>query len=204
MTELLETGYRLNGHWESYLPVPISMNDVHLNSDMDSKQPKSNHPLALTVAAQFEQVPIVNNVIGQVTRARPGQPTKRTPEVVESILDRISCGESLLSVCQDPDLPGYSTFNRWCREDPELLEMVDIAYEFHARTMDDLADDILSGGPTSTGDFYRDKERVAHLRWRLGKLNRRRFGEKVQMDVVQHQPVILDIGVIEGDGGDGV
>jgi hypothetical protein len=75
-----------------------------------------------------------------------------------------------MAVCQDPALPGYSTFNRWCREDPALLEQVDLAYEFHARTMDDVADDILAGGVCSTGNFLRDKERVAHLRWRLGKL----------------------------------
>ncbi len=83
------------------------------------------------------------------------------------------------------------------------MAMVDVAYEFHARTLDDLADDILSEGVASTGDFQRDKERVAHLRWRLGKLNRR-FREKAQVDIVQHQPVILDWNSIVGEGGDGV
>lgn len=78
-----------------------------------------------------------------------------------------------------------------------------IAYEEHAETLDDLADDILSGGVASTGNIIRDKERVAHLRWRLGKLNRR-FRDKVQVDHVQHQPVIIDWNTIEGEGGDGV
>lgn len=145
----------------------------------------------------------VAEAIKLATRARPGQPTKRTPEVVEEILDRIACGEALHAICQDEHLPGYSTFNRWCREDAELLTEVDIAYEFHARTMDDMADSILAGGPGSTGEFRRDEARVGHLRYRLGKLNRR-FREKQQIDVVQHQPVILDWNVIEGEGGDGV
>ncbi|MBD8619738.1 hypothetical protein IFT67_12480 [Sphingomonas sp. CFBP 13728] len=170
----------------------------------DTKQTTTLLPALNPSVEQALQMPIVGNAIAAATRAKPGQPTKRSPEIVDTILDRVACGESLMSVCQDPALPGYSTFNRWCREDPELLEQVDIAYEFHARTMDDIADDILAGGPTSTGDFYRDKERVAHLRWRLGKLNRRRYGDKVQMDVVTHQPVILDLGTIEGEGGDGV
>jgi hypothetical protein len=128
--------------------------------------------------------------VREATRAKMGQPTVRTPEKVEEILDRIACGEALVNICQDPHLPGYSTFNRWQRDDPELLRQVDIAYEFHARTMDDLADGILAGGVGSTGDFKRDEARVAHLRYRLGKLNRRRFGDKVQ---VEHsiQPIFI-------------
>ena len=127
--------------------------------------------------------PKVAGEMKQATRARPGQPTKRTPEVVDEILDRIACGEALVNICQDDHLPGYSTFNRWQREDRDLLEQVDIAYEFHARTLDDIADNWLAGGPGSTGDFRRDEARVGHLRYRLGKLNRRRFGDRQQVDL---------------------
>lgn len=153
--------------------------------------------------AQSALMSPVQAQIAQATRGRPGQPTKRTPELIDRVLDQIADGQSLLSVCQADDMPGYSTFNRWCREDPELLAAVDVAYEFHARTLDDLADDILAGGVGSTGNLMRDKERAAHLRWRLGKLNRR-FRDKAQLDIVQHQPVIIDWNTIEGDGGDGV
>lgn len=172
--------------------------------DENTQQTPAVSALSTQSEKQSAMMSPVQEAIKEVTRARPGQPTTRTPEMVDTILDEIACGRSLLSICNQDDRPGYSTFRGWMRKDPELRELVHLAYEEHAETMDDLADDILAGGPTSTGDFYRDKERVAHLRWRLGKLNRRRFGEKVQMDVVQHQPVILDMGVIEGDGGDGV
>jgi hypothetical protein len=171
---------------------------------MDETKQTIEKPLVLPPGkAQSVMMSPVQAQIEQATRGRPGQPTKRTPELIDTILDRIACGRSLMSICSADDMPGYSTFNRWCREDPELLMEVDIAYEFHARTLDDLADDILSEGVASTGNIIRDKERVAHLRWRLGKLNRR-FRDKVQMDVVQHQPVILDMSSIMGDGGDGV
>jgi hypothetical protein len=155
-----------------------------------------------TIQAQL--MPAMTNLIGQVTKARPGQPTKRTDAIVDEIVTRISDGESLVAICQDAHLPGYSTFNCWQREDAALLELVDMAYQFHARTLDDIADDMLAGGPTSCGDYRRDVERVAHLRWRLGKLNRRRFQDRSQIDVLQVQPVILDLGTIEGEGGDGV
>jgi len=161
------------------------------------------NPLVAAAERQVAMMSPVQAAIQQATRARPGQPTKRTPELIETILDQIACGRSLMSICAEDDMPGYSTVKGWMRVDPELRELVNFAYEEHADTMDDLADDILSGGIASTGDFYRDKERVAHLRWRLGKLNKK-FRDKAQLDIVQHQPVILDLNTIEGEGGDGV
>lgn len=169
----------------------------------DTKQTTAQLTTMTPAAAQSALMSPVQAQIEQATRSRPGQPTKRTPDLIETILDRIADGRSLLSICQADDMPGYSTFNRWCREDAALRAAVDVAYEFHARTLDDMADDILAGGIGSTGNLMRDKERAAHIRWRLGKLNRR-FSDKVQMDVVQHQSVIIDWNTIEGEGGDGV
>jgi len=160
-------------------------------------------PVENPAVAQSAMMSPVQQAIDDATRPRPGQPTKRSDDLVNSILDKIACGRSLMSICGEEDMPGYSTFRRWMRDDPQLREAVYLAYEEHAETLDDLADDILSGGPTSTGNIIRDKERVSHLRWRLGKLNRR-FREKQQIDIVQHQPVILDWTTIEGEGGDGV
>lgn len=165
------------------------------------KQTKSTLPAV--VAQQAAMVPAMTNTIRQVTKAKVGQPTKRSKKVVDEILNRIADGESLLAICQDAHLPGYSTFNRWCREDPVLDEQVLEAYRWHARTIDDMIDDMLAGGPTSCGDFKRDTERAAHLRWRLGKLNRR-FGDKQQIDVVTYEPVVLGEMILRGPGGDGV
>ena len=141
----------------------------------------------------------VAQAITLATRARPGQPTVRTDEMVIEILDRVACGEALLNVCQDDHLCGYSTFNGWCRKDRELQAAIDLAYEYHARTMDDMADSILAGGIGSTGDFRRDEARVGHLRWRLGKLNAR-FRDKQQIDVVNHQVFVMPTDVIDGEG----
>ncbi|MET4593766.1 MULTISPECIES: terminase small subunit-like protein [unclassified Sphingomonas] len=164
------------------------------------KKSKQTHTRTLPCVAQQQALANpVAEAIKVATRARPGQPTVRTPAVIEEILDRIACGEALHAICQDDHLPGYSTFNRWCREDRDLLGEVDIAYEFHARTMDDMADSILAGGPGSTGEFRRDEARVGHLRYRLGKLNRR-FRDKSQVDVVSHQVFVLPNDAIEGEG----
>ncbi|WBY16618.1 hypothetical protein PF049_00140 [Erythrobacteraceae bacterium WH01K] len=153
---------------------------------------------------QKQLTPKVSNKIKEAIRPKRCQPTAKTDKLLLKIIDRIACGESLLHICQDDDMPAYRTMMRWQREDPSLVEQLDLAYELHARAMDDYADDILSGGIMSTGNILRDKERVAHLRWRLGKLNRKRYGDKQQVDVVNHEPFILDAKIIKGPGGDGV
>lgn len=170
----------------------------------ETKQSKPFHPLQTVHANQMALSGPVATSIKTATRGRPGQPTKRTPAVVDEILDRIACGEALVNICQDEHLPGYSTFNRWCREDAALLAQVDVAYEFHARTMDDIADSILAGGVGSTGDFRRDEARVGHLRYRLGKLNRRRFGEKVQVEHTVQEPFIIEGTLLDSGEDDGV
>ncbi|NML04287.1 hypothetical protein [Sphingomonas sp. G-3-2-10] len=150
--------------------------------------------------AQQLIAPEVTNLLAVGTRARPGQPTKRTEAVIEEIVISIACGQSLRAVCQRPDMPGYSTVMKWQMDDPSLVEQFDLAYEYHARTLDDIAEDILAGGPSSTGDFRRDEARVAHLRYRLGKLHRRRFGDKVQIEHSVQPLFVMPSDAIEGDG----
>jgi len=162
--------------------------------------PTSKLPTVSMAHGQKLIAPEVTDLLAVATKARPGQPTKRTPELIEESVIGIACGKSLRSICQRDDMPGYSTVMTWQMNDPSLVEQFDLAYEFHARTLDDIAEDILAGGPSSTGDFRRDEARVAHLRYRLGKLNRRRFGEKVQVDHIAHQVFVLPGDAIEGEG----
>lgn len=143
--------------------------------------------------AQVALAPKVTNLIAAVTRSRTGQPTKRTEAVVDELLERIGSGETMVAVCQDDHMPGYSTIQAWCKGDPALLESINEAYEWHARVLDDIVDDMLAGGPTSTGDFRRDEARAGHIRWRLGKLNRRfRDKQEVEQTVKVTTPLMPD------------
>lgn len=154
-------------------------------------------------AVYAEKALAATSVMRKVTRARPGQPTLFSQELWETILDRIACGDSLLSICQAADMPGYSTVQGWARKNPDLRAELNVAAEHGAYAIDDANEDILRGGVLSTGNFHRDKELVAHNRWRQAKMNRR-FAEKVQVDHVQHLPVILPIEALATDNSDGV
>jgi hypothetical protein len=42
-----------------------------------------------------------------------GRPSTYTPEIAEEICRRLAEGESLLSITEDPEMPGYSTICAW-------------------------------------------------------------------------------------------
>ncbi len=108
-------------------------------------------------------------------------------------------------ICNDMQMPGYRTVMTWQRRDPELKAMFNAAREEGSYVLDDIAELIARKHPDyATQDFRYDDLLVSVLAQRKRYANRNRFGDKVQLDVVPHNPVILDMGVIEGEGGDGV
>lgn len=108
-------------------------------------------------------------------------------------------------ICNDPAMPGYQTVMAWKRSDPELQDRFNTAREEGTYALDDVAELIARKVPGfATGDFRYDDLLVSVLAQRKRYANRKRFGDKVQMDVVQHQSVIIDWNTIEGEGGDGV
>jgi len=46
-----------------------------------------------------------------------GRPTKRTPEVVKEICDRLSNGEPLRAICRDSHIPNWDTVYDWMARD---------------------------------------------------------------------------------------
>ncbi|RYF32756.1 MAG: hypothetical protein EOO38_30685 [Cytophagaceae bacterium] len=160
-------------------------------------------PHTQTIMASM--VPAVTSITEEATRPRPGQPTKRTPEIVDELCARLECGEALTMICNDMRMPGYRTVMTWQRHDPELKAMFNAAREEGSYVLDDIAELIARKHPDyATQDFRYDDLLVSVLAQRKRYANRNRFGDKVQHDIVQHQPVILDMGVIQGEGGDGV
>jgi hypothetical protein len=172
-------------------------------SDTKQIQTKQAKPHTQTVMAEL--VPTVTSLTAEATRNRPGQPTKRTDAVIDEICTRLECGEALVMICNDAHMPGYQTVMTWKRHDPELETRFNAARAEGSYALDDVAELIARKVPGfATGDFRYDDLLVSVLAQRKRYANRNRFGDKVQMDVVQHQPVILDLNVIQGPGGGGV
>lgn len=52
------------------------------------------------------------------------RPTKKTPECIDEVLERIGNGETLVSIFEDEHLPSRIAFWKWCNTDHELDNLV--------------------------------------------------------------------------------
>lgn len=122
------------------------------------------------------------------------------PEHIEAIKTRLLGGDTLSSVCRRMGIDRASVVRFFHENDDMLRQYLDWkAFGTHALYENLL--DLPFDSTMSDNDkmlYYKVVSNYAP------KINRQDYGDKVQMDVVQHPPVIIDWNVIEGPGGDGV
>lgn len=125
------------------------------------------------------------------------------------ICDRISGGESLRSVCRDPEMPAKSTVLRWLREKPELRDRYvsarDDLMEYWASDILEIADDgtqDVMPGLNKFGDevmvpnhanVQRDRLRIDSRKWLLSRLKHQVYGDRVGLEVSGEVAVKVDI-----------
>src|SRR4029077_14910950 len=61
--------------------------------------------------------------------ARTGRPTLKTPELCAKICERVANGETLTSICNEPDMPGWTTVHDWINADESFRQPFDRARE---------------------------------------------------------------------------
>lgn len=122
------------------------------------------------------------------------------PEHIEAIKTRLLGGDTLNNICRKLGINRASAV-RFFHENNEMLEqyLAWKAFGTHAlyeNLLDLPFDDTMSDNDKML--YYKVVSNYAP------KINRKDYGDKVQVDHVQHQPVIIDWNTIEGEGGDGV
>lgn len=120
------------------------------------------------------------------------RPSKRTPEVEETILSRLRLGEPLAIICRDSEeLPHPSTWRDWCdadqtlalayaraREDgedhiaAESLEILDAEPEYYSTE---------NGTRIDPADVAHKKARAEHRLKLLAIWNPKRWGNKIDL-----------------------
>lgn len=122
------------------------------------------------------------------------------PEHIEAIKTRLLGGDTLRRTCRKLGLdPACVT--RHMHENPELLAQYLDWKAFGTHALYENLLDLPFDNTMTDADkmlYYKVVSNYAP------KINRPVYGDKVQMDVVQHQSVIIDWNTIEGEGGDGV
>jgi hypothetical protein len=66
-----------------------------------------------------------------IAKRYPGRPSSYNTEIASIILTRLSQGEVITKICEDPDLPCFSTFYDWKREIPDFAQAVKRAQAAH-------------------------------------------------------------------------
>lgn len=109
-----------------------------------------------------------------------GRVSTYTPELGERILERISCGESLVTICQDKDMPGRTTVMRWVNQDPVFRD------NYCAATRDRMhsyAEQIVEIADDPEIDPNVARVRIYARQWVMARLDPRKWGDKVAAEI---------------------
>ncbi len=101
---------------------------------------------------------------------------------------RIAKGESLVSICEDKAMPGYSTVTAWLRQDGSGERQAMYAQAREAQA-DYLADEIVAIAD-GAGDPARVRNRVDARKWVAAKLRPRVYGDKLALGGADDLPAI--------------
>lgn len=137
-----------------------------------------------------------------------GKPATYTKAIADEICDRVSQGESLDRICQDPRMPTATAVRLWVKNgrEPftsEYTRARELGYQV-------IAEDILEFGlgDVRGPDGYVDNGEIQRLRllsenrkWFLSKMLPRQFGDKVTQEIVgnEDQPLITRIELVPVD-----
>ena len=107
----------------------------------------------------------------------------------ETTLDKLTQGMSLNRIIQSDfrELDG-GKFMSWIKKDQKRLaryyEALEIGAEILASQVPEIAEGIGDDGNPVMEDFNRSKLRIDSIKWQVGYMNRKRFGETKTLEVV--------------------
>lgn len=121
---------------------------------------------------------------------------KQKKVILITVFERISAGESLLSVCRDELMPVKNTIQGWINESESTMTQYAEAREERAET---IFEKILDIADETSGDTYmkdgvemtdneaiqRSRLRVDTRKWMLGKMNPKKYAERTFQEVKQ-------------------
>ena len=107
-----------------------------------------------------------------------GRPSLYTPQLADSICDRIAQGEMLTDICKEQAMPSVSTVLSW-RSMPHFSQLYIRAKEVRLEVM---AEDLVSVADDLTDDPKSRSVRVDVRKWLLARLASKVYGDKLQTE----------------------
>jgi hypothetical protein len=129
-----------------------------------------------------------------MTEIKRGRPPIFTQNLSDKICERLACGESLLKICEDEDMPHMTTVLRWQNKDKDFAASIararELQAEFYAASIIQISDEteveVKHDGEDvrlelSAAAVARNRLRVDARKWYASKLSPRKFGEKLEL-----------------------
>lgn len=112
---------------------------------------------------------------------------KEIKEKFSYIISEIKKGRSLTSILNDEGTPCDNTFDKWCREDDDKMTEYTRAREIRAdlyfEQIYEIANHTEEDHTPFTGGnvVQRDRLRIDALKWMVGKMNPKKYGDKIDV-----------------------
>jgi hypothetical protein len=129
-----------------------------------------------------------------------GRPAIYTEELALTVIDRLSSGESLRSICEEDEMPDKKTVLKWLATKPEFVAQYsrarELAVEAIAEDLFDISDDGRNdwmerlafnganpGWEVNGESINRSKLRVDTRKWYLSKIAPKKYGDNQKIDL---------------------
>lgn len=124
------------------------------------------------------------------------RPTKYDPFVVDLVCQRVANGEALSTICQDPDMPTYSTLMSWRRAHSKVEEQLAIAREERAERRVDEALEIAMKNEDFKFPTQAAKLKVETL-MQVAAFENKRYAPKTKVEATVNMPtqIIVQTGI---------
>lgn len=123
--------------------------------------------------------------------AKIGRPSSFTKEMGDMICERLLRGEPLARICDDPEMPAYTTVRNWEDQNPEFLALSTRARIDGTHYM---ADDCIKIADQDGLDPADKRIRIDTRLRLIGKWNRKVYGEKQE---VEHSGAVTLASLVE-------
>lgn len=112
----------------------------------------------------------------EVKRGR-GRPSSYTDGTAEVICERLAEGESLISICRDPAMPGIRTVFQWLESSPDFTHKYARAREIQGHVYFDMAGEVA----VNAEDAGRGRLAYDARKWQASKLAPKVYGDKTEI-----------------------
>ena len=108
-----------------------------------------------------------------------GRPSTYTEEMGEKFCERLAAGESLRSICSDPEMPSAPTIYTWLDRFPPFAERYARARSAQTEAM---LEEMLEIADSTKIDPQDKRVRIDTRKWAMSKLRPKKYGDKLDLE----------------------